>query len=482
MIVITVNIQIIPQNIVIQVGINIKESANCRIIISAVEVIEACLVIVVITSVTERVISADGIGCRAGDGKYLSPCVVGICDNTVPRGIVDAGNVTLYVGAEKIRLLRHRIADALEIVYAYRLSRGVVDVYQQVSGAPGHPLLVKYAGTRKMIYMLYPVYGLARANPVGIVGIRILSRAVVADYMREPAPLRPCKRAIITGKYIVQRRERPVVGDAAAVQRREYITAYTAAVAVCLRAVKSRAHRRGSRISVGLFALYVARIIVFIHIRPHGLRIVLPGELIQQVIMIPEKRRAVILYLGYISGCVICVGKSLRRNGSRLVIGGNGIFVGHASDTVVRDRSVIRIARLNISVGYILTDAAGTVKLRKAPCNRTRSSETVIRIADITGISVSLDNIAGKRPLCQVIGKIGIEHNGRCRSRFIFVIAGIGLCFQPSFVVIAEIQRRLFQLAVGIVYIVLAKLAATVISEDRDLVRNKIGYFIDIAV
>ena len=76
------------------------------------------------------------------------------------------------------------------------------------------PFLVKYLRSRKVIYMLYPVYGLARSYTVGIVGIRILSRAVVADYMREPAPLRPCKRAIITGKYIVQRRERPVVGDA----------------------------------------------------------------------------------------------------------------------------------------------------------------------------------------------------------------------------------------------------------------------------
>ena len=159
----------------VYVAVCIDKSAYTGVVISAVEVIEACLVIVVIASVTERVISADGIGCRASDGKYLSPCVVGIGDNTVSRGIVDAGNVTLYIGAEKIRLLRHRIADALEIVYAYRLSRGVVDVYQQISGAPGHPLLIKYAGPRKMIYMLYPVYGLARANPVGIECLHIAS-------------------------------------------------------------------------------------------------------------------------------------------------------------------------------------------------------------------------------------------------------------------------------------------------------------------
>ena len=48
------------------------------------------------------------------------------------------------------------------------------------------PFLVKYLRSRKVIYMLYPVYGLARSYAVCVIGIGI--RAV----RHEPSAL-PCK-------------------------------------------------------------------------------------------------------------------------------------------------------------------------------------------------------------------------------------------------------------------------------------------------
>ena len=54
----------------------IKESAYIGIVVSAVEVVKARFGIVVVTSVTERVIYADGISAGPGGREYTSPCIV----------------------------------------------------------------------------------------------------------------------------------------------------------------------------------------------------------------------------------------------------------------------------------------------------------------------------------------------------------------------------------------------------------------------
>ena len=56
------------------VAIRIDESTDCRVIIAGLEVIEAAFGIVVVTTVTERVLLSQG----AGGGQDLAVGVVGV--------------------------------------------------------------------------------------------------------------------------------------------------------------------------------------------------------------------------------------------------------------------------------------------------------------------------------------------------------------------------------------------------------------------
>ena len=78
-------------------AIRIDESADDRIIISRLEVIQSRLGIVVVASVAERILLTNCAGERSGGGKQLAPCVVGILDYGVPGSITDTDDIALQV-------------------------------------------------------------------------------------------------------------------------------------------------------------------------------------------------------------------------------------------------------------------------------------------------------------------------------------------------------------------------------------------------
>lgn len=80
--------------------VRIDEPANRCVVVSRIEVVEARFGIVVITSVTERVVRAEGGSEGAGDGKNVAPRVVGIFDNDLARGGQNCENIAAEVLAE----------------------------------------------------------------------------------------------------------------------------------------------------------------------------------------------------------------------------------------------------------------------------------------------------------------------------------------------------------------------------------------------
>ena len=80
--------------------VRINKPANLCVVVSRIEVVEARFGIVVITSVTERVIRAESRSKRTGHGKNIAPRVVGIFDNDLARGGQNCENIAAEVLAE----------------------------------------------------------------------------------------------------------------------------------------------------------------------------------------------------------------------------------------------------------------------------------------------------------------------------------------------------------------------------------------------
>ena len=61
-------------------GVGVYESADCGVIVSALEVVQAGFGVVDIAAVAQGVMGAEGGGQVAGGGKGSAPCVVGVAD------------------------------------------------------------------------------------------------------------------------------------------------------------------------------------------------------------------------------------------------------------------------------------------------------------------------------------------------------------------------------------------------------------------
>ena len=61
-------------------GVGVYESADCGVIVSALEVIELGFVVIDVAAVAQGVMGAEGSCVGAGGGKGSAPGVVGVAD------------------------------------------------------------------------------------------------------------------------------------------------------------------------------------------------------------------------------------------------------------------------------------------------------------------------------------------------------------------------------------------------------------------
>ena len=76
------------------ITIRIDKPSHCGIIVAALEIVEACLLIVEISTVAQGVESRNGI---VGSELRRAPNIIGIRCNKIAASVVDADDITLQV-------------------------------------------------------------------------------------------------------------------------------------------------------------------------------------------------------------------------------------------------------------------------------------------------------------------------------------------------------------------------------------------------
>ena len=173
--------------------------------------------------------------------------------------------------------------------------------------------------------------------PSAIIGIGI--RAV----RHEPSAL-PCEGASVPCPGIAY----AVICYALTVERYKQI-APAAIIVTVYYCILDRSERVDS-IRIRFAVQYIPRLIILPCIRLPGVTVILADKLIQRIVSIPEKCRAVLLYLGYISGRIICIRKGFCSECGRSPVAERHVFVCHTVNAVIRDRTIVGICSLHIGI------------------------------------------------------------------------------------------------------------------------------------
>ena len=108
------------------ITVRINKSANLRVVVTGVEIIEPGFRIVVITSVSERVIYSERRSHRARYGQNVAPRIVGISDNNRAGSIQYRKNVVTEIFTEIIvRAVIYYAENASAFVVEILLNRSV---------------------------------------------------------------------------------------------------------------------------------------------------------------------------------------------------------------------------------------------------------------------------------------------------------------------------------------------------------------------
>ena len=192
------------------VTVGVYETSDLGVIVARLEIVKACLGIIVITAIAERI----NVRQRSAAAYYLAPGIVGVaCDNAA-AAVDYANNVALRV--------EHIIVQRIIVLHCQRLVILVVDEVDGLAAArlPRH----EAAEGREII--LRRAHGLAAANTGHIIGIAYVR---AADLGRcQSASLRPRERAAV----VILRRVAARVGYGITAICRQQVAPRTVAVGV----------------------------------------------------------------------------------------------------------------------------------------------------------------------------------------------------------------------------------------------------------
>jgi len=140
-------------------GICIQESAQCRIVITGLEVIEVGFGIVDIAPVAQGVVGAQRAGHGTADGKGLAPGIVGVGDHSCSGGVQNRGDIPLEVGGV--------VVSGAVVGRGQRRTAGIVSEVQRI---PIHSHLAQLAA------VVHVVIGGTAACPLGPHAIGIVGK------------------------------------------------------------------------------------------------------------------------------------------------------------------------------------------------------------------------------------------------------------------------------------------------------------------
>ena len=112
--------------------IRIDEPSPSGIIVSALEIIEACLGIVVIASITEGVIAEYEVIARRRIYRTITPSVVGVRTHFRARFVIDSYDITLEIFLKKVAVEHAVRVAGCAIFQAYRCAQFVVEIDERI--------------------------------------------------------------------------------------------------------------------------------------------------------------------------------------------------------------------------------------------------------------------------------------------------------------------------------------------------------------
>ena len=226
------------------VDVGIDEPAHLRVVITAVQVIESRLGVVVVASVAEGVEISRHPAVVVGDGA-VAPGVVAVGRHELAGGRVhQSNNVALQV----VDVVVHVAA----VDHAHARSRAVVEKPANVAA------LVLRQDLRPVqeVGRGCSVDRLLRADPVGIIGVGVAVRPIAQSGQLTSLP---GVGVAVVGLAVADR----VVGDRIVVVARQQVAPGTVVIAVIDR--RRRSPQRPRRVSIFLALLDVARVITVIY-------------------------------------------------------------------------------------------------------------------------------------------------------------------------------------------------------------------------
>ena len=174
-------------------SIGIEEPPRRGIVISALQIIEPRLGVVIIPSVAEgiiiraRMVALVVVGLRA-----VSPRIVGVRDELTARRVIDADDVALQVLLEPIGIKRAGTVLHRAVEHSDRATLGVVEEEEQMIA----PALADDLRAVQRVSVRCSVYDLPCADAVGVVGVRDRTAAIL---------YRPCKPSAVRPREGVAR-------------------------------------------------------------------------------------------------------------------------------------------------------------------------------------------------------------------------------------------------------------------------------------
>ena len=213
------------------VAVGVDEAFYCGVVISALQIVEAGFVIVVVAAVTEGVEIGEGgagglfvdevVAAAVEDAGQLAPCVVGVsgadfffvagdvtCGVFDGDGAEDFYDVALLV--QDVEVVGVRRAVVLREFEGKRAALGIVGEHHDLSGVTFADLLPNDLAVQRPVLMHRPVDVLRRANSVCIVGI--FARLTAGRDLRKLAAVLPRQAAVApsTGR---EAPEMPLTGN-----------------------------------------------------------------------------------------------------------------------------------------------------------------------------------------------------------------------------------------------------------------------------
>ena len=214
-------------------SIGIDKPPRRGIVISALQIIEPRLGVVIIPSVAEGIIIRARMVALVVVGlRTVSPGIICVRDELTARRVIDADDVALQVLLEPIGVKRARAVLRRAVEHSDRATLGVVEEEEQMIA----PALADDLRAVQRVGVCRSVYDLPCADAVGVVGVR--DGATVLYRACKPSAVRPREgvaRPIVVRQRVADR----IVGEGNAVIRGELVAPVCIGIAVGVGALEA---------------------------------------------------------------------------------------------------------------------------------------------------------------------------------------------------------------------------------------------------